>query len=422
MYALIDCNNFFASCERVFNPSLRNKPVVVLSNNDGCIIARSNEAKALGIMMGSPYFKVRQILEKNDVAVFSSNYTLYGDMSRRVMSILSEFTQDMEIYSIDEAFITIDESKYEKLYEIGSQIVRTILRGTGIPVTIGIAPTKTLAKVASHYGKKYPAYKNVCIIDTEQKRITALCKFPIEEVWGIGRKYGKKVAVYGIKTAFDFTQKSESWINREFTISGVRTWKELYGIECIKRDDNPSKKSICTSRSFADKGISRLEDLEEAVANFAAESSIKLREQGSVCKSIIVFARTDRFNKNQFFHQIYDYVELDIPTNDTTEIIKYSLEALRKEFRKDFYYKKAGIILCNISSASTTQMHLFDKVNRIKQTQIINVIDKINKMNGKNTIKVAAQSMNPHPFLKCEHKSQQYTTSIKEIITVKCDE
>ena len=255
MIALVDCNNFFASCERVFNPSLQNKPVVILSNNDGCIIARSNEAKALGIAMGVPLYQVRELLERENVAVFSSNYNLYGDMSRRVMCLLSEFTPDLVPYSIDEAFLDFTGVCTEDRFrDYGRRIVETVERGTGIPITIGIAPTKTLAKVAGYFGKKYPGYGGVCLIDSEAKRIKALDSCPIGKVWGIGRHLLVKMEYYGIKTAGDFVRRPESWVRRNFTVTGVRTWKELQGENCIGEDDLPHKKSICTSRSFPDQG------------------------------------------------------------------------------------------------------------------------------------------------------------------------
>ena len=259
MFALVDCNNFYCSCERVFNPALRDKPVVVLSNNDGRIIARSNEAKALGIKMGEPFFKIRQTLEEQKVAVFSSNYALYGDMSHRVMSLLSEFTPDITIYSIDEAFLQLPTAEHDPTFSIeeyGKKIVRTVTKGTGIPVTIGIAPTKTLAKIASHFGKQYAGYKNVCLIDTEEKRAKALQLTPIHEVWGIG--LSPQLAYYGIRTAWDLTQKSEQWVRRNFSVTLARTWKELQGDSCIDIEELPHSKSICTSRSFPEKGISEL--------------------------------------------------------------------------------------------------------------------------------------------------------------------
>lgn len=289
MFGLVDCNNFYCSCERVFNPGLRTLPVVVLSNNDGCIIARSNEAKALGIEMGMPFYQAKELLEREKVAVFSSNYTLYGDMSRRVMMLLSEFTPELTQYSIDEAFIDLTGmGGGEALRDYGKRIVRTIGKGTGIPVTLGIAPTKTLAKVASKYGKRYKGYEGVCLIDTEEKRIKALQGFDIADVWGIGRRSAKKLAYYGVKTAWDFTQWSESRVRRLLTVTGTRTWKELRGENCIDISELPEKQSICTSRSFPYNGLSELRVVEEAVANFAASCVRKLREQKSRCSQLTV--------------------------------------------------------------------------------------------------------------------------------------
>lgn len=418
MYGLVDCNNFFVSCERIFRPDLNNKPVVVLSNNDGCIISRSNEAKRMGIPMGSPYFKIRHLIEKYDISVFSSNHILYGDISRRVMNLLSDFVSDMEIYSIDEAFIKFNGIEPDNLKNYAENIVKAIYKGVGIPVTIGIAPTKTLAKVATYFGKRYQGYKGVCIIDSENKRQKALMKLPISEVWGIGRRHSKTLIQYNINTAWDFICKDEKWIKKEFTITGVRTWKELYGINCIKHEDISEKKSICTSRSFAGKGIDEINRLEEIIANFASESAIKLRQQKSVCSNITVFARTSKFCPNTKFHQILENITLDIPTNDTAEIIKVTLERLRKHFISGCLYKKAGVILSGLSHESIVQSNLFDNMNRIKRKQFINTIDRINSINGKGTIIVASQNKDSNMAIKKEYCSRLYTTNIKDIIKV----
>ena len=267
MFGLVDCNNFYCSCERVFNPALRSSPVVVLSNNDGCIIARSNEAKALGIGMGEPFYKLRNFLERNNVAVFSSNYTLYGDMSRRVMMLLDGFVPSVTQYSIDEAFVDLSGfGEGEALRRYGRRMVEAVGRGTGIPVTLGIAPTKTLAKVAAKYGKRFKGYRGVCLIDTEDKRVKALKGLPVADVWGVGRHMAQKLEYYGVRSAWDFTQRSESWVRHVMTVTGVRTWRELKGESCIDINELPQKKSICTSRSFPDNGISEIGLLEEAVA------------------------------------------------------------------------------------------------------------------------------------------------------------
>ncbi len=418
MFALVDCNNFFVSCERVFNPSLAGRPVVVLSNNDGCIIARSNEAKAMGIAMGEPYFKARRKLEAGGVAVFSSNHVLYGDMSRRVMSLLSEFTPELEIYSIDEAFLYLDGIACGNLRDYARSIIKRINCGTGIPVTIGIAPTKTLAKVASYYGKRYPAYGGVCAIDNDDKRVKALMRLPIDEVWGIGRRYAKKMHDHGIATAWDFTMKSEGWVKREFTVTGIRTWRELHGIVSIGREDNPERMSLCTSRSFAGKGIDELHALEEAVADYASDSAARLRRQQSSCSSITLYARTDRFNPGVPFDCINATTCLEVPTSDTAEITKHCLAMLRAHFKAGCHYKKAGVTLWNIQKETAVQAHLFDAIDRAKQKRIMQAIDKINRENGKNFIKLGTQMHHGDCNVKCEHRSRLYTTRLSEVINV----
>lgn len=385
MVGLVDCNNFYCSCERVFNPTLREVPVVVLSNNDGCVIARSNESKALGIQMGTPLYQIKDLLEQRNVAVFSSNYTLYGDMSRRVMMLLADYTPELTQYSIDEAFLDLDGlGEGDALREYAKRIVRTVGKGTGIPVTMGIAPTKTLVKVANKYGKKYKGYEGVCMIDTEEKRRKALEGFDIGDVWGIGRRHKKKMDYYGIRTAWDFTQKSESWVRKLMTVTGVRTWKELRGENCINVDDLPQKQSICTSRSFADQGLSERGQVEEAVANFAAECVRKLKEQRSCCNGMTVFAYTSRFRLDLPQHVINRNVQLQVPSRDTAEIVSYAVGALRADWRESmrYQYKKAGVILCGICPDSAVQTSLFDEIDRGKQAKLAAAIDAINRKTG----------------------------------------
>lgn len=297
MFGLVDCNNFFVSCERVFRPDLMGKPVVVLSNNDGCIIARSNEAKTLGVKMGDPLFKVRDLLAREGVTVFSSNYALYGDMSRRVMSLLSRYTPRQEIYSIDECFLDLSGmGDGHQLHTYGEEIVRTVSKGTGIPVSMGIAPTRTLAKVASKFAKRYPGYHGVAVIDTDERRAKALRLTEIGDVWGIGRRMRQRLTDAGIITAWDFTQRRADWIQRQFSVTGLRTWKELRGTPCIELNELPLQRSLCTSRSFADQGISDHATLEKAVANFAAECARRLRERKACARQVMVFAYTSRFH------------------------------------------------------------------------------------------------------------------------------
>lgn len=422
-FGICDCNNFYISCERVFRPDLRGKPCVTLSNCDGCVIARSNEAKALGIQMGVPVYQVRQLLETHQVNVFSSNYVLYGDMSRRVMMLLSEFTPDFTQYSIDEAFLDLSGmGEGEALLKYGRKIVTTVERGTGIPVTMGIAPTKTLAKVASKYGKKYKGYKGVCMIDTEEKRVKALQGLDIADVWGIGRRSVPKLRSHGIDTAWDLTQKSESFVNKLLTVTGVRTWKELRGESCISIDDLPQKKSICTSRSFAGQGLSSLSSIEEAVANFAAGCVRKLKEQRSCCCEMTVFAYTSRFRLDLPQHCINRSVHFRVPTNNLQEIVGTAVRLLRDEWKTDggFLYKKAGVMVWNICPDSAIQTCLFDPIDRERQARLAKVIDAINRKNGHDTVKVAVQGTDDTSWhLKCEHISKQYTTNLKEIIEVK---
>ena len=399
MFGLVDCNNFYCSCERVFNPALRTSPVVVLSNNDGCVIARSNEAKALGIEMGAPFYKVKAFLERNKVAVFSSNYTLYGDMSRRVMMLLAGFTPALTQYSIDEAFIDLSGfGEGEALRSYGRHIVSTIGRGTGIPVTLGIAPTKTLAKVAAKYGKRYKGYGGVCLIDTEDRRVKALKGLAVADVWGIGRRTVGKLEYHGVRTAWDFTQRSEGWVRRELTVTGVRTWCELQGESCIDIEELPEKKSICTSRSFPDQGLSQLGPLEEAVAHFASSCSRKLKEQDSCCRAVTVFAYTSRLRTDAPCSAINRTVTLTVPTNDLRELVSVAVGALRSQWDASatFFYKKAGVIVWDICPSGAVQGDLFDTVDRAKQARLAAAIDAINRKNGYNTVKVAVQGGNGH--------------------------
>ena len=422
LFGLADCNNFYCSCERVFHPDLRNKPVVVLSNNDGCVIARSEESKALGIKMGEPFYQVKELLEKNDVAVFSSNYNLYGDMSRRVMSLLSTYTPKLDIYSVDEAFLDLSGmGDAEYLIKYCKDMVKAIGKGTGIPISLGIAPTKTLAKMASKFAKKYKGYGGVCLIDTDEKREKALKIFEIGDVWGIGHKHSKKLEYYGIRTAWDFIQKTESWVRKEMTVTGVRTWKELKGESCISIEELPHKKSICTSRSFAEQGLNLLNEVEEAVANFAAQCSRKLREQHTVCQSITVFAHTSRFRMDMPQDYIYRTVNLQVPTNDHQELVSIAVKLLRDDWKGDgrYWYKKSGVIVWNICKDEAIQGSLFDSVNREKQAALAKAIDEINRKNGHNTIRVAVQGYDKKWHLKNEYVSKQYTTNIDDIIVVK---
>ena len=421
MIGLADCNNFFVSCERVFCPSLRDVPVVVLSNNDGCIIARSNEAKALGIKMGEPYFQARALLEEHGVAVFSSNYNLYGDMSRRVMSLLRKLTPAIEQYSIDECFLDMSHmGTPEETRARGLDIVKQVGRGTGIPISIGIAATRTLAKLASKYAKKYPGYHQCCLIDTDEKRRKALSGVPVEDIWGIGRKQTLQLHNLGIHRAIDLAEKPKSWVRSHFSITTVRTWMELNGISCIDTYEPPQKQSICTSRSFPDQGITDHAVLTEAVANFASRCAKKLREQHSVCSQLTVFAYTSRFNPGEPADAIHRDAQFTIPTNSSQEIIRMAAATLRRDLKPHpFAYKKAGVILWGISSDTAVQQDLFDPVDRRRQERIAQAVDAINRKNGFDKVRLAVQGTDVRFGLKHEHASQQYTTNLQQVIEIK---
>jgi len=420
MFGLIDCNNFYASCERVFNPSLNRRPVVVLSNNDGCVIARSAEAKALGIPMGEPAYKLKALIEANQVVVFSSNYVLYGDMSHRVMTTVAQFAPDMEIYSIDEAFLLFDGFENINLKEYGEKIVRTTTRNTGIPVSLGIAPTKTLAKLANKFAKKYKDYRGVCVIDTDEKCEKALKLTAIGDVWGIGRQYAKKLEYYSIHTAWDFTQRSKSWVRHTMGVVGERTWLELKGTPCVEMDKTTTKKSICTSRSFGER-LTELSPISEAVSNFAASCAEKLRKQHSLASVIMVFIQTNPNATNLPQHCKQVVLQLPVPTNDTTELINFALRGLKAIFAEGFQFKKAGVIVSGIVPERPLQGDLFDTRNRDKFSKIMTVMDSLNASYGKQKVKIAAQGFDRKWKLKNERLSPCYSTKLKDVLEIKAE-
>lgn len=417
MYGLIDCNNFYASCERVFNPSLNGKPVVVLSNNDGCVIARSSEAKALGIPMAEPAYKLKELIETNKVQVFSSNYTLYGDMSHRVMTTVASFVPDMEIYSIDEAFLDLNGFDLHNLQELGRKIVTTTTKNTGIPVSLGVASTKTLAKAANRFAKKYRDYKGVCIIDTDEKREKALKLLDVEDVWGIGRQYAKKLRYHSVNSAWDFTQKSKSWVRREMGVVGERTWLELQGTACIELDRHVTKKSICTSRSFGER-LTELPDIAEAVANFAATCGRKLRNQHTLATSLMVFIHTNLNAPNLPKYYNQTVIQLPVPTNDTSELIHFAQHALKSIFKEGYRYKKAGVVITEIVPERPLQANLFDTRNRTKYQKAMVAMDNLNNLYGNHKVRIASQGFGRKWKLKNEKLSPCYTTRLSDILTV----
>jgi DNA polymerase V len=419
MYALVDCNNFFVSCERVFQPQLEGRAVVVLSNNDGCVVARSNESKAMGIKMGTPFFKVKHFVESGALEVRSSNYALYGDLSARVMSILAETVPHIEIYSIDEAFLHLDGISREAVPGLCRDLVARIRRWVGIPVSIGVAPTKTLAKIASHFAKNYPGYKGVCMMDSDAKRLKALELTPIEDVWGVGRRLAPRMHASGIRTALDYVTRPESWVRSNFNIPGVRTWEELQGRACVEEDREERRKSICTSRSFADM-ISDEDELCLRVSDFAASCAHKLREEGSAACEVTTFLYTNRFREDMRQYFPSATVRLAVAANSTHEIVGAALRAFRTIYRPEYMYKKAGVIVNAIVPADAVQSSLFDNDEELRdrQERLSKVMDAVNA-GGNSLLRLASQRSGHYADgIRSEYRSRLYSTSLDDIIEI----
>ena len=418
MYALADCNNFFVSCERVFNPGLNGHPVIVLSNNDGCAVSRSNEAKKLGVKMGVPVFQIRELVQKHQIAVFSSNFVLYGDMSRRVQETLRAYAPAIELYSIDEAFLDFSGMEHQNLDALAKEISGACLRNTGIPVSVGVAPTKTLAKIASKLCKQYPKLRGGCYLHKPADIEKVLKKYPIDDVWGIGRQYTKKLKALGINTAYEFTQLSALRVQKMMGITGLRTWKELRAEACIEfMQASPPKQQICVSRSFS-KEISDIKELALQVSMFCAMACEKLRKQDSHCYQALVFIMTNPHKEDSPRHFESTLVTFQVATSSTLEINRAVLQALQRIFKPSFAYKKAGVILSEIVPDSAVQGSLFDQLDRAKHQRLMKVVDKINKKNGYSSVAVATQSLEGIKMNR-QHLSPQYTTKWSDIIKVK---
>lgn len=413
MYGIIDCNNFFVSCERVFAPALKGVPVVVLSNNDGCVVARSNEAKAMGIAMGTPYFKVRHLVEAGKLHVRSGNLVLYGDMSRRVMSLVRKQVPRIEVYSIDECFMDLDGIEQPEAF--GRELSRRVEKWTGIPVSIGIAPTKTLAKLASRFAKKYKGYQGCCLIDTNEKRLKALELTAVDDVWGIGRSMSETLHAQQTHTALQFTEWRVERVRRCFALPAVHTWNELRGVPCIKLETPAAKQSITSSRSFKSP-VDDFEMLHALVADFCALCAVKLRKEKSAARIVTVFIRTDRFRPDLPQYSNAASVQLEVATSDVREIASAATRALKTIYRPYFGYKKAGVMLTELSNLAV-QGSLFDPVDRQKQARLLQAIDQIHLRMGSRALQVASQE----PFANAmshEFRSPNYTTSLDDIIAV----
>ena len=419
MFALVDCNNFYASCERVFNPKLDKKPIVILSNNDGCVISRSNEAKSLGIPMGAPAFKYDSLFKKNNVHVFSSNFPLYGDMSSRVMNILSAYTPNIEIYSIDEAFLEFTGFDNYDLEEYGKEMREKILKWTGIPVSIGFAPTKALAKVANRISKKFDKKtKGVYAIDSEGKREKALKWLKIEDVWGIGYKHAARLKSYKINRAYDFIKLPDEWVRKQMSVVGLRLKKELEGESVLSLEEKRSpKKAIATTRSF-EKNLICFEDLKERISTFSICCSEKLRSQKSNCNSIYVFVNSNRHQKNKSQYRNGIAMTLPYGSNSSITISKYAVEGLKKIYKKGIEYKKAGVVVLGLVPNSKMQLNIFEKEDP-KHQILMKTLDFITKKEGSNKIKLASQDLKKIWKMKQTKLSSRYTTELKEIIALK---
>ena len=428
---IISNNNCYVSCERVFRPDLKDKPVVVLSNNDGCVVARSNEAKKMGIKAGTPYFQLAEQFPNQKIVVFSSNYELYGELTSRVVSIIRKEAPAYFRYSIDECFVYLDGMEHLDLKAWGEELHKKIKRNVGMPVSIGLAPNKTLAKMASHFAKKYQGYRHCCMIDSDDKRIKALKLYPIDEVWGIGRRYAARLEALGVKTAYDFAEHNQSWVRATFNnIVIERTWRELNGEDCVPNEEMAKKKSICTSRSFNGM-ITDLDGLRTHVSNYAARCAEKLRQQGTVASIVGVFLNTNAFREDLPQYWNFQEMRLITPSSSTITIVKAANEVLQNLYRQGYHYKKAGVIVMGIGPNSPIQQDLFDtnaeQFEKMKRLDA--VIDRINKVNGTETIVLGSQQYTQKDgkgkanvfanAIKHDFKSKNPTTRWSDIIQLK---
>lgn len=422
MIGLIDCNNFFVSCERVFNPALRQRPVIVFSNNDGCAVSLSNEAKALGIKRGNPYFKIKSICETNNIATLSGNHQLYGDMSSRVMATLAGMVPEIEIYSIDEAFIHLDGYSTDNLQDVGREIVRRVRRNTGIPTSLGIAPTKTLAKIASHFAKKHSGYHGCCVIDDETKRRKALSLTAIGDVWGIGRRLKTRFTEYGINTALQFADLQKSEIDNMVNITGRKTWLELNGKACIdfEPDDSMQKQMLC-SRSFSH-AIIDFDQLASAIAAFTNIVGRKMRKRGLCAISLGVFLHTDAFRQDQPQYYNSTSRKLSEASADTTILTETAIDCLRSIFRNGFSYKKAGIIINELTDSNHIQQSLFTSTyDRDRRQRLMITLDRINSSALSHDTIHTAYYQHLNSFVRRENPSRLFTTRLSDIITINCN-
>ena len=416
MFALIDCNNFYVSCERVFNPKLNKKPVVVLSNNDGCIISRSDEVKQLGIPMGAPVFKYRSILNQHDVKILSSNYPLYADMSCRVMSILKKFVLDVELYSIDEAFLSFHGFENYDIYSYALDIRKTIFKWTGVPTSVGIAPTKALSKIANKIARKHPREtKDVYLINSDFERIKSLKKISLNDVWGIGRSLTKRLEQTGCSSAYDFTKLPKAWIKSNLSIVEFRLQQELRGIATLRLDFIKNKKSIATTRTF-EKPLRDIKYIKERISTFAVSCAEKLRKQRSACRIMIIILRSNFFRKDLKQHTITKIISLPYSTNSSLVLNNYAMKAIDEIFKDGIEYKKAGVIVSSLSEINTCQLNIFNHEDP-RHPNLMSAIDKIN-FKYIDKVKLGNQDLKIKWKMQQNFLSPQYTTKFEDIIKV----
>lgn len=418
MYAIIDCNSFFASCERAFDPELIGKPLVILSNNDGCVISRSREAKALGIHMAAPLFKYKALIAKHHIQIRSSNYSLYGDMSERVMKLLENFSPEVEIYSIDEAFLKLPQSN--DYQNIGYTIKSYIYQCTGIPVSVGIAPTKALSKAANTIAKKFPKKTNgYYVIDTEEKRIKLLKWLPAKDIWGIGFGNTKRLQNKNVYTAYEFTKLQDDWVKRNMSIIGLRLKKDLEGEPTILLEDEiQNKKAIATTRSF-EFTFSDKENMKERIATFASRCAEKLRIQQSSCNIVLVYLKSDRNKQSESYYRAKRVITLPYATNSTLIINQFAQKALNDIYKPEIKYKRAGVILMGLVKTDTLQLDLFENENP-KHKQLMKAIDALNEKYKGRKIKLGNQDLQRTWKMRQAYLSPEYTTKFSDIIVLNC--
>ena len=417
-FALVDCNNFYASCERVFDPALNGKPVVVLSNNDGCAIARSNEAKALGIKMGAPWHQIKALCDRHQVAVFSSNYTLYGDMSQRVMRCLEEFTPELEVYSIDEAFLKLDGFEYLCVENYAKEIRQSIRQWTGLPVCVGLGPTKTLAKIANHIAKKRTQI-GIYDLSDRIRQTAVLPTIDVSDIWGIGPRWAARLKSIGITNALELRDAEPKVIRQQFNVMAERTVLELRGIACLDLEQPQPKQAIACSRSFG-RSVYAKAELKEAVSCHAVTAARKLRAQRSKVAAISTFVATSRFQEKQPQHSASTVYHFEMPTNDNRQLISAARRSVEALYREGFEYKKAGVLLLELVPAELEQGHLFAPSFSDENDDLMEVVDRLNERWGRHSVFFASQGIRQSWKTQAKWRSPRYTTAWNELAIARC--